>query len=68
MNSTADTKSHNQNDKTLRFTPRELIKYHMEHPEISITDQDIENLILDYQVSTPSHNKIENNGDLYYSR
>ena len=68
MNSTADTKSHNQNDKIIQFTPRQLIKYHMEHPEISITDQDIENLILDYQASTPSYNEIEHNGNLYYSK
>jgi hypothetical protein len=36
-----------QNNSTIRFTPRELIKYHIEHPEIPITDKDIENLVLD---------------------
>jgi len=38
----------NQHNSTTRFTPRELIKYHMEHPDVPITDEHIENLILDF--------------------
>jgi hypothetical protein len=58
-----------QNNKASRFTPRELIKYHIEHPEIPITDKDIENLVLDFSsVSNQSEeyqsfNK--NNGNNY---
>ena len=48
MNSNADISSFNQNSRDTRFTPRQLIKYHMEHPEIPIRDEDIENLILDF--------------------
>ena len=47
MKSNADLSSHNQNS-TIRFTPRQLIKYHIEHPEIPIRDEDIENLVLDF--------------------
>lgn len=28
------------------FTPRELIYYHMEHPDVPISDADMENLVL----------------------
>ncbi len=40
----------NSNESIMRFTPRQLIKYHMEHPEIPITDDDIANLILDVPI------------------
>jgi len=48
MKSNADIGSYDQNSRDIRFTPRQLIKYHMEHPGIPIRDEDIENLILDF--------------------
>jgi hypothetical protein len=47
MSSDSDTMFPPQNNKAIRFTPRELIKFHIEHPEVPITDKDIENLVLD---------------------
>ena len=46
MSSNSDTIFSSKNNSAGRFTPRELIKYHIEHPEIPITDKDIENLII----------------------
>ena len=66
MKSAVDT--NNQNDKILRFTPRQLIRYHIEHPEIPITDNDIENLVLDYQVSTFNDADIDSNSNFSYMR
>jgi hypothetical protein len=66
MKSALDT--NNQNDKILRFTPRQLIRYHIEHPEIPITDNDIENLVLDYQVSTFNDADIDSNSNFSYMR
>ena len=48
MSSNSDTIFSSKNNSAGRFTPRELIKYHIEHPEIPITDKDIENLVLDF--------------------
>ncbi len=48
MNITADNNLYSKNDSTCRLTPRQLIKYHMEHPEIPITDADIENLVFEF--------------------
>lgn len=31
----------------VRFTPRELIKYHIDHPNEPITDEHINNLVLE---------------------
>ena len=46
MESNSNTLFSPQNNRTSKFTPRELIKYHIEHPEIPITDKDIENLVI----------------------
>ena len=39
-----------QKVKSMRLTPRQLIKHHMLYPDQPITDQDIENLVLDIPV------------------
>jgi hypothetical protein len=33
------------------LTPRELIKHHIENPDDPITDEDIQNLNLEYEIS-----------------
>ncbi len=38
--------------KKSSLTPRELIKYHIANPEEPITDEDIQNLNLDYQTGS----------------
>jgi hypothetical protein len=48
MRKDSNTIFSSQNNSVSRFTPRELIKYHIEHPEVPITDKDIENLVLDF--------------------
>ena len=60
MRKDLDTIFSYQNSKASRFTPRELIKYHIEHPDVPITDKDIENLILDFPVA-------DNQGEEYQS-
>jgi len=52
MKSNADCAFSTQQKSTISFTPRELIRYHMEHPDIPITDEHIENLILDFSELT----------------
>ncbi len=42
------------------FTPRELIYYHMQHPDKPISDDDIENLILVVSSSARSKNVFNN--------
>ena len=46
MRSDSNTTFSTQHNGTNGLTPRELIKYHIEHPEVPITDKDIENLVL----------------------
>lgn len=41
---------HGIGKKKASLTPRELIKYHIENPGEPITDEDIQNLVLDYQM------------------
>src|SRR4051812_43042526 len=52
MESNSNTLFSPQNDRTCKFTPRELIKYHIEHPEVPITDKDIENLVIDLPIAS----------------
>lgn len=40
--------------KKTSFTPRELIRHHMENPHEPITDEDIENLNLSHHISLAS--------------
>jgi hypothetical protein len=47
MESNSNTIFSQKNSRASRFTPRELIKYHIEHPDIPITDKDIENLVIE---------------------
>jgi hypothetical protein len=67
MSKSSDTMFSSQNNRVSKFTPRELIRYHIEHPEIPITDKDIENLVLDFPIVSDkgegyqSFNKNNNN-------
>ncbi len=42
------------NKKKASFTPRELIRHHMENPHLPITDEDIENLDLNHDITLSS--------------
>ena len=62
MENNSNTSFSPQSNTSMRFTPRELIRYHIEHPEVPITDIDIENLILDedWREEYPVFNKSSN--------
>lgn len=50
--------SNNNNETKPALTPDELLHRHMQNPDEPITDEDINNLVLDIDVTTEDANSI----------